>query len=359
MPIERFDVHHLSVPLERGPRTAIHRIDRVDNLVLELHAEGLVGTGFAYAFDRAHARALCELTSDLARCVTGMQVGAVQDAWDRLMVRTEFLGHAGLVTSAVAVVDMAMWDLLAQRAGLPLFRLLGSDRSSVPVYATGGWLDDPLELLVQDAIGFQGRGYGGFKVKIGLADWRRDIERIRAVREAVGDGFDIMVDVNQGWSEWQARAGAPALAELGVRWLEEPLPAADLDGNARLAAALPLAVAGGEGTCTLDAFLDMLRRGTYSLITPDVMKCGGPTGFLRVANLAAAHHVPLASHTCTEISAHLVAACPRGTWCEHVTGVWDGLFAGELDISGGALHLPEAPGAGMHLSPEAARRWAA
>jgi mandelate racemase len=261
--------------------------------------------------------------------------------------------------SAVAAVDMAMWDLLALSAAMPLARLLGSSRTSLPVYATGGWLSDPVEQLVDDALRFQRQGYGGFKVKIGLPQWRDDVARIAAVREATGAGFDVMVDVNQGWTEWQARAAAPALAELGVGWLEEPLPAGDVDASARLSQQLPLPVAGGEGTSTQDAFLALIRSGAYSMLTPDVMKCGGPSGFLPVATLAAAHHLPLASHTCTEISAHLVAACPPGTYVEHVPGIWDGLFAAPLHIEDGLLHLPDAPGAGMRLAPEAAQRWAA
>ncbi|HEV7679080.1 MAG TPA: mandelate racemase/muconate lactonizing enzyme family protein [Candidatus Dormibacteraeota bacterium] len=354
MPVDGFQVHHLSVPLARGPKTAIHDINRVENVVLELHADGLVGTGFAYTFNAAHARAMRELVDELAGGVVGAPVGSITDTWRRLLRRIEFLGHAGLAMSAVAAVDMAMWDLLARSAGLPLARLLGSTRSALPVYATGGWLSDPIELLVEDAQALQRAGYGGFKVKIGLPQWRDDIARLSAARGAVGGGFELMVDVNQGWTEWQARAAAPALAELDIRWLEEPLPAGDVDGNARLSRQLAMPVAGGEGTSTQDAFVALLRAGAYSMITPDVMKCGGPSGFLAVSTLAAAHHVPMASHTCTEISAHLVATCPPGTWVEHLPGIWDGLFADPLHIADGCVHLPDSAGAGMRLAPSMA-----
>jgi L-alanine-DL-glutamate epimerase-like enolase superfamily enzyme len=227
------------------------------------------------------------------------------------------------------------------------------------VYATGGWLGDPIATLVDDGLTFKQAGYSGFKVKIGLPDWRDDVERLRRLREAVGQDFELLADVNPGWTEWDARAAAPALAEVGLRWLEEPVAADDLDTTARLTRDLPFPVAGGEATSTAQRFLDLLQRRAFSILTPDAMKCGGPTGFLRVAPLAAAYGVRIASHTCTEISAHLISACPSGSYVEHIPGIWDRLFESPVAIEAGCIQLSATTGNGLRVATEARTRWAA
>lgn len=225
----------------------------------------------------------------------------------------------------------------------------------MPVYATGGWMSYGVDELVEEARQFAAAGFAGYKLKVGHADWRVDVERVRRVAEAVGDDLILMVDANQGFTPERAIAAGTALAELGVSWFEEPVAAEDIEGTARVSAALDLQVVVGESVFTSHGFRPLLERGAADLLMLDVMRCGGTSEFLRVAAMAHAFDVVVSSHAFTELSAPAMAASANAGMVEYIPGWTELLFEDAPAIEDGRLELSDRPGLGFGFSERTIR----
>ena len=165
-----------------------------------------------------------------------------------------YVGRGGLLAFAVAALDIALWDLRGLRAGQPLWQVAGGTKRSIPAYGSGVDLPKPLDGLLRQVEGFLARGFPGVKVKVGRPDPTDDEQRVAAVRALIGDGVDLMIDANMGWSPDEALERGRRLAEHRPRWLEEPSPPEAVDGHARLARALPMPIAVGESLHSVDEF---------------------------------------------------------------------------------------------------------
>jgi L-alanine-DL-glutamate epimerase-like enolase superfamily enzyme len=357
MKITRIVSHHLSLPLPRPLRTAIHDIRRVETVFVEMTTDaGLVGTGYAFAFSALRARALAALVEDLVPVYLGRDPRAprarFQEAWRGL----NFVGHAGVAVMALAALDTACWDLAARAADLPLYRFLGGDRPRVPCYASSGlWLDRSLDELVEEARRFVAQGHRAVKMRLGRAP-AEDLERVRALRNALGRDVHLLADANQGWDEPTALRMGRALEEVDLYWLEEPLPYEDLEGCARVAAALTTPVATGETEYGWLGVKRHLLARAGDILMPDLQRMGGITGYLTAAALCEAYHTPFSPHLFMEVSAHLVAALPGGLIQEHMDW-WQELYDDRLAVVEGHLLLPERPGLGLEPDRRALERY--
>jgi len=226
----KIDRHPLSLPLAQPLTTSIHDIRSVDTVLVEMQgAGGAVGVGYCFAFGPKRARALQALVEDLAPIYEGAEATATRALFDRAWRSLNFLGHAGVAVMALAALDTACWDLAAQSAGLPLWRFLGADRPRVPAYASSGlWLHRSIDELVAEAQKFLAQGHRAMKMRLGKTRPGEDLERARALRAALGPDVKLLADVNQGWDEATAIRTGRALEEVGLFWLEEPLPYEDL-----------------------------------------------------------------------------------------------------------------------------------
>ena len=352
-------VYRLSLPLGRSLVSGIHDFRSLETVVLDLRAGDVRGTGYAYAFRPREAEALAALVADLAESVLGQQPDHVRGHWQALQARINYIGQSGLAVMAQAAVDTALWDIAAQRAGLPLYQMLGAVRARVPVYLSGGWLSYSAGELVDDVTRARERGFRHYKMKVGSPDWRTDISRVEKVAAAAGDAVAVMVDANQAWDAGTAIRAGRALESVGVDWLEEPVPAYDLDGHARVTAALDLRVATGETLFTRREFRPFITHRAADVLMPDLMRCGGPTEFMNVAVLADSFGLPVSSHLFTEVSGHLIAASPGGTLAEYIPGWFDSLFTPALRFDAGDLVLPSAPGLGFTPAEQALHDYAA
>ena len=178
------------------------------------------------------------------------------------------------------------------------------------------------------------------------------------MRSAAGGGLKVMVAANQAYSVSEAIAVGRELGELGVTWFEEPIAAEDVDGCARVTAAIDVPVASGESVFTRHGFLPLVERRAADVLMPDLMRAGGPTEFLQIAALGEAHAMPVSSHAFQEISAHLMAACPNAGLVEVIPGWSDGLFDTPPTIADGHIHLSERPGLGFKLAERAVSEFA-
>lgn len=353
MKIEAIRIGHVPVRMAQPMRTAIHETNETHNALVEIEAEGLTGQGAALTLSPEHARSVCEVAADLAAELRDRDSGEVRDHWQRLRHRLNLTGRTGIGLLALCALDTALWDLLAQEAGLPLYRLLGASRRELPVYAQPGWLSTPVEQLIEEALAYRDQGYRFYKLRVGSSDWRSDVARVSRVREAVGAGLALLVDANQGWSRIEALAAARALDGLGLTWIEEPVDADDIEGCAQVAAAIETPVAAGESRFGTAGMLPLIEQRAASILMPDLQHCGGPTGFLQVATQAELAGLPISNHLFTQVSVHLLAACPNALIVEWMPGWWDDLFDRPLDVVDGKIRPPERPGIGYRFSAHA------
>lgn len=276
----------------------------------------------------------------------GKDIDLIRKHWNDLYVRVNSVGQTGLQIIALAAVDTALWDIMSQRANLPLYKMLGGMRDEIDVYASGGWLGT-LESLVEEAVGYKEQGYKKYKMKIGFPDYREDIRRIAAVKKAVGDDMEIMVDANQGLSIKKAIEVGKELIKMNVTWFEEPVFAQDYAANAELVRSTDTSIATGESLFTRTEHLEILSRRGVDILMPDLQRCGGVTEFMNVAILAAAYRIPVSSHVFTELSAHLMAAAPTGLIAEYVPDWWAGVFDKAPRVKNGKIKLDDTPGLGI------------
>ncbi|GAA0765510.1 mandelate racemase/muconate lactonizing enzyme family protein [Ideonella azotifigens] len=325
-------------------------------LFVEVQTEqGAEGLGFSYS-KRAGGPGQFAHAREIAPALLGEDPSDIGKLWDKLCWAGASVGRSGLSTQAIGAFDVALWDLKARRAGLPLAKLLGAHRDSVRCYNTsGGFLHTPLEQLLVNAAASVERGIGGIKLKVGQPDRALDIRRVEAVRKHLGDGVPIMVDANQQWDRPTAQRMCRIFESFDLVWIEEPLDAYDHEGHAALAAAFDTPIATGEMLTSAAEHGDLIRHRAADYLMPDAPRVGGITPFLKVAAQADHAGLMLAPHFAMELHVHLAAAYPREPWVEHFDWL-EPLFNERLEIARGRMRVPKRPGLGISLS-EQARAW--
>jgi L-alanine-DL-glutamate epimerase-like enolase superfamily enzyme len=283
----------------------------------------------------------------------GADAALVEHVWMDLFASTRSTTVGAITSLALAAVDTALWDLRGKRAGEPLWQMAGGYRQRVPLYDTeGGWLHLSTDELVRGALDSQAAGWPGVKLKVGKARVSEDVERLRAVRAAVGDGLDIMVDANQSMTHAEARRRAAAFEPFDLFWFEEPLPADDVEGHAILARSTTIPVAVGESMYSVGQFRDYLQRGAASIVQVDVARVGGITPWLKVAHLAEAFNVHVCPHFLMELHVSLVAAIPNGRYVEHIPQL-RAVTKSQMKVEDGHAVAPDAPGLGIDWDSDA------
>lgn len=316
--------------------------------------DGHRGIGFGYS-KRAGGPGLFAHAKELAPHLIGEDPSDIQRLFTNLLWAGASMGRAGLTTQAIAPFDIALWDLKAKRAQLPLAKLLGAQRDSVQCYNTsGGYLHTPLDQVLKNVEISRASGIGGIKLKVGQPDLKIDIERVAAVRKLLGDDFPLMVDANQQWDRQKATRACRAFEDFDLTWIEEPLDAHDFEGHGLLAARFDTAIATGEMLTCFDEHAQLIMAGT-DFIQPDAPRVGGITPFLKIMALGEFKQRKLAPHFAMEIHLHLAAAYGLEPWLEHFE--WLGpLFNEQMQLKNGRMHVSDRPGLGFTLS-EQARRW--
>ncbi|HVG76601.1 MAG TPA: mandelate racemase/muconate lactonizing enzyme family protein, partial [Patescibacteria group bacterium] len=256
-------------------------------------------------------------------------------------------GRGGAQALAMSAVDIALWDLRARRQGMPLWRLLGGFDPRVPCYAGGIDLDFTLDALLRQTDDNLARGFRAIKMKVGRSSLHEDVERVRAMRAHLGQGFPLMADANMRWSVDDAIRAARALADQHLVWLEEPTIPDDVPGHVRIVREGGVPIAAGENLHTLYEFRALIAAGGVTFPEPDVTNCGGVTVFMKVCHLAESFNLPVTSHGAHDLSVHLLAAAPNRSYLEaHGFGL-DRYIAEPLRMQEGCAIAPDRPGHGV------------
>lgn len=357
--IESVGVSAFTIPTDGPEADGTFAWSETTLVLVEASGGGRSGLGFTYG-DRAVAPLVRER---LAPLLLGQSPFALPLLWERMRAALRNAGRPGAGSLAISAVDLALWDLKARLLELPLFRLLGRAREEVPVYGSGGFTSQSPERLREQLAGWAAGGISRVKMKIG-ADSADALERARAAREAVGPDAALFVDANGAFDRKQALEVAARLGELGVTWFEEPVSSDDLDGLRQLRDRAPagMDIAAGEYGFDLDDFRRLLQAGAVDVLQADVTRCQGVTGFLRVAALCEAFHVPLSAHTAPAMHLHACLAAPRLRHLEYFhdhVRIERMLFDGAVEPVGGALRADASrPGHGLTLRRADAERFA-
>ena len=256
---------------------------------------------------------------------------------------------------AISKVDIAIWDLAGKALGQPVWRLLGGARNRVRAYGAGGMYrrGKGVPELVEEMLGFVEDGFRAVKMKVGWIPFDEDIARVRAVREAVGPGVDLMIDANHAWLPHEAIRFARAVEPYRIYWLEEPVDPWDHRGCAEVARALDVPIATGENVGSRYLWRDMVDARACDILNADALYCGGVTEWRRIAAYAAAHSLPIAPHGNGHVHAHLVGGVPNGLIVE--VGLYQGRrperppIVEPLRVTDGQIDLTDEPGFGWRI----------
>ena len=331
-------------------------LTEVSFLFVELQsAEGHEGIGYSYS-KRAGGAGQFTHAKEIGDQILGQDPNDIARIGERLNWAAASVGRAGLATQATAAFDIALWDMKARRADLPLAKLLGAHRDSVRCYNTSsGFLSSPIEEVCENAAEALASGIGGVKLKVGQPDPMIDLKRIELLRNHIGGNASLAIDANQQWDRTTALRFGRLVEQYNLTWIEEPLDAYDFEGHAELAAALATPIATGEMLTSVDEHFGLIQNNAVDFIQPDAPRVGGITPFLRILALADHRKLQLAPHYCMEIHLHLTAAYSREPWVEHFDWSAD-MFNERLEVRDGRMIVPNRPGLGISLS-DRARSW--
>jgi mandelate racemase len=352
--IRELCVRAVKVPMAHPHKTASGTITESPLVLTDvLTEEGVVGHSYVFCYTALALKPVALLVKGLEPLIAA-QPAAPLEIERLLATRFRLLGAQGLTGIAMAAIDMALWDALARAHELPLARLLGARLKPIPAYGATGY--DGADGSARVAAEWAERGFKGVKAKIGYPDVREDVDVVRAMRRAVGDGVSLMVDYNQSLAPIDAIERGRRLDDEGLTWIEEPTRADDYTGHARIAREVRTPIQCGENWWGPHDMRKAIDAGASDYMMPDVMKIGGVTGWLRAAALGEAHGIRLSNHLFIEISTHLMCATPTAHWLEY-TEWFNPIIEQPLSIVNGCAVLDERPGSGVEWNEEAVARY--
>jgi len=348
MKVVALDSEVVTIALDEAIGSALGQIRNFGCILVTLRTdEGITGENLVFTLNDRRTFVLKRMVDELADVVIGQDAGHIAGFWARAWTDINFLGHKGVSVVGISAIDGALWDAFGKALGVPIYRLIGGAKDRVPVYHSGGlWLSQSIPELVEQAQRFAAQGFTAMKIRLGSADPRLDAARVKAVRDAIGPGVRLMADANQGQSEAGAIRLGRLLEEYGLTWFEEPLPAWDLDGLARVAAALDTPIASGETEYTRYGFRRMLELRSADILMPDLQRVGGVSEFVRVGHMAESFDVPVSSHLFPETSIQVLCGLANASFLEYMPW-FSRLYRESLVFEGGQAVAPERPGWGF------------
>ncbi|TDD29557.1 mandelate racemase/muconate lactonizing enzyme family protein [Kribbella turkmenica] len=342
MKITDISVQVVSESKAHPVRDAIQLLDRNGHTRVRIDTDdGVSGVSTTYFGRVASSPEILAriVTEQLAPAIVGEDPTLIRGIRQKLRSLTDYQGTAGLSSYGISAIDLALWDLLGKSLDVPVWKLLGAQRTTIPTYAMVGWLELDVTGLETVSAKAMEQGFRGVKMKVGGGPLGEDVQRIRAVRAVIGPDAPLMVDANQAFEYSEALRRGRVYEELDCRWFEEPLPADDTDGHVRLAEKLDIPIATGENRYGQAAFRDLIARGGVGVVQPDLRRAGGLTECLEIGLMAEGFGVPYASHG-GGAHIHVLAALPNTIYVE------SGLLPadGRVELVDGCYPLPLGPG---------------
>jgi L-alanine-DL-glutamate epimerase-like enolase superfamily enzyme len=349
MKIKNLRIEIVDLPLDKPIKTSIHNIESVCAACVTLETDAdICGESYLFAQGTKKIKSLYEMIHSLNEFVIGKDPIYTEGIWAEIWKNINFYGHKGITILALSTLDIACWDIKGKALSQPVYKLLGAYRDEVPIYESGGlWLSSTIEELQDEAHDFVRRGFNAMKMRVGKKDISEDIQRVAAVREAIGPKAILMVDANQGLTVQAAIKLGQKLLEYDIFWFEEPVAAYDYEGSAQVRSSIPgTYLASGETEYTRYGFKQLIDAKSANLLMPDLSRVGGITEFMKVAHFAEAMELPISPHLYTEHSLQLMGALPNGMYLEHMPW-FSSIFNEEIEVTSGMATIPKRPGLGF------------
>jgi L-alanine-DL-glutamate epimerase-like enolase superfamily enzyme len=325
-------------------------------IVIIHDSDGAVGVGYTYTIGTGGPSVVALLEKTLAPAIIGKDPERFEQIWRDLLFLTHATAVGAITSLALAAIDTALWDLNCRKKGLSLWKAAGGVRDSMRLYTTeGGWMHFSEQELVENALEAKAKGYKGSKIKIGSEFIATDRRRLAAVRDAVGDEYEIMTDANQSYDLSQAIRAARMLDELNIAWFEEPMPADDIGAHVELARHSQVPIAVGESMYSQSQFKDYMQMGAASIVQVDVARVGGITPWLKVAHTAECFNIAVCPHFLMELHLPLICAVPNAKWLEYIPQL-DGVTRTQMQVVDGQGIPSQEPGLGIDWDWDAIAR---
>lgn len=344
--IKSFGVYTAKAKLNNPISDATHTLTEISFLVLRITTEtGVVGESYLLSFQYSPL-AIAGAIKDAGNLILGAEVSDTVKVCEQLNQANEYFGLEGINRWAQAAYNIAMWDAWCKILGQPIWKVLGTFKTEVPIYGSGGWLSYSVEELIQEVSGYKARGFRAVKIKVGKPDWKEDLERLRLVREAVGNDLGIMMDANQGMTVPNALALARAARDLHIQWFEEPIPHDDFQGYALLRNQAGISLAMGEREYSTLPLRELLTRNALDIWQPDILRLGGVEAWRNSAALAGSFNIPVLPHYYKDYDIPLLCTIPNGAGAESFDWI-DPLIDHPLQLVNGLARPHQRPGWGF------------
>ncbi len=355
--ITNIRVRAVAAPMKRPPISASGAIDSAALVLIDLETDGgITGRTYLFAFTPSMLKPTVLCVEALAELICGDEVAPLEiDA--KLRKRFTVFDIHGILGQALAGVDMALWDALAQSQQLPLARALGGEVKPIRAYNSCGlWIQDPSKLADQAEELLAEGNYSAVKLRIGRPDFKKDLAAVRNVKKRIGDDFCLMTDFNQSLTVNEAIVRGRALDDEGLYWIEEPVRHDDYAGCAKIASEVKTPIQIGENLLNSLEMQKAIEVKAAEYYMPDVQRIGGVTGWLRAAALAHANSLDMSSHLFPEISSHLLAVTPTCHWLEYMD--WGtAILKQPVEVKDGHILIPDRPGVGMEWDEGAVKKY--
>jgi len=376
--VTKIEVIPLVRKLEQPFEGSTYKIASRNTLYVRIEtSEGIVGETFGGDEDIYQEKVVRVANQFLAPRLVGLELQPVELLWETMFSTTELpfhnrsihtldmVNHA-ILMQAIAIIDIGLWDAVGKSCAKSLVQVWGERRNRVPVVGIGGYWQGEGHQQLQDEIGrYLELGLAGIKLKVGRLTVAQDIRRVELIRNHASKNFVIACDANQAWTFEQASEFARAMKDLEIAWLEEPLRWFDqMEGMRRLHQITNVPIVAGQGEISKWGCRDLILKGCGDILNVDVTIAGGITEWRRIANFAELMDIRMGHHEEPQVALHLLCAIPNPTFVEifpdpNRDPLWYELVAERPKISGGYMHLPDAPGLGLTLNQEVIARYRA
>ncbi|QTO37639.1 mandelate racemase/muconate lactonizing enzyme family protein [Tessaracoccus sp. MC1865] len=354
--IARIKTVPIIAPLAREFRGSHYHMTHRATLIVQVITDGgIVGEAYAGDEDKTLLDIEAIVHNEIAPALVGQDALRTEKCWDLMYpVTFDILRDRRLGLVAIGAVDAAIWDAVGKALGQPLWRLWGGFRNEVPLVAIGGYYGEPLGTIPEEIRYYKDAGLAGMKFKVGGASPEEDARRVEAARAAAGDDFVLTVDANNGYTVPQAVEFTTRVADLGIRWFEEPVQwHNDLRSLRDVRYRTTIPICAGQSEMSPSGCRDLMQTGSIDVCNFDASWSGGPTQWRRTAAIALSYDVQMGHHEEPQVSTHLIASQPHGTYaeCFHPDRdpFWWHLITNRPPLENGHLILSDDPGLGWQL----------
>lgn len=346
MKIKHYNIFKAKASLDKPIADATHKLTEISFIVVRIETvSAVIGEAYLLSFQYS-PRAIVGALKDVGEMLIGEDVNDTVGCFERINAQNEYFGMEGINRWAQAAFNIAMWDAWSKVLQQPIWKVLGGSALRVPIYGSGGWSSYTTDELIAEVSDYKKRGFKAVKIKVGKPDWKEDLERLRLVREAVGNDIAIMMDANQGMKVPEALSLAKAARQLDINWFEEPIDHSDFQGYQLLRNQAGISIAMGEREYSSLPLRELIKLNAIDIWQPDILRLGGVEAWRDSAALAKSNHIPVLPHYYKDYDVPLLCTISNGKGAESFDWI-DPLIDYPLKIDNGMAIPHNRPGWGF------------